>query len=207
MSPYNYQPKATASFVPYGAKNPNNPPKRGHTLLSNCPDIAYISKFKTLSYAACLLEPHAASLSFSHLYLCNPEVMPWIYIPVRGEPSRASNDWLLHLYSAVYRQNGINCLPAPGSDPTCSADFFPQSGKPSPGADCSRRGISSCHSGGCKSVRSYSELLWPVPGRMGSDHGTAPAGEGAQGAWLRKAQRWHWGSSLASVSPHRELLF
>lgn len=83
-----YQPKATVPFAPYGKKKKTKKnPKPGHTLLSNCPDTGYISKLKTLSFAACLLELYAASLFFSHLYLCNPEAMPWIYTPARGEPS------------------------------------------------------------------------------------------------------------------------
>lgn len=73
----------------------NTMPKPGHTLPPNCPDIVFISNFLTLSFAACLLEPYAASLFFSYLCPHNLKVMPQIYIPVRGEQSHASNNWPL----------------------------------------------------------------------------------------------------------------
>lgn len=105
---------------------PRKPQTRTHCSFQ-LPRYVYISKFKTLSFTACLLELYAASLFSSHLYLCNPEAMPWIYIPVRGEPSHASNDCLLHVYLAYSTgKKELTAFPAPGSDPTCSTDFSPK---------------------------------------------------------------------------------
>lgn len=99
----------------------------GYALLFNCPDAVCISKFKTLSFAACLLELHIASRFSSHLYLCNPEAMPRTDNLVRGELSHPSNNWLLCVYLAYSTgKRELTDFPTPGSDLTRRTDFSPK---------------------------------------------------------------------------------